>query len=186
MRDLPLDTPCSFVPEESDRDEVEFAGVPTGTGVGMDEDISLEIIETTSTMDVLKLWPWVNQVIDGHILIYTVDTDHACADSLDSVSPTSIRNRHATFQKDGVRNCIDCEFQDVDTFLSPRVILVEDHGTLVGLVTVKDVLRFTVHEGGAVSSWDERRFEGIIEELWTWTSNLFEHITTRSRNFLRR
>ncbi|KAE9394259.1 hypothetical protein BT96DRAFT_195261 [Gymnopus androsaceus JB14] len=43
--------------------------------------------------------------------------------------------------------------------VSPRVILVEDHGSLVGLVTVKDVLRFIATEKpGAYDepSWDER------------------------------
>ena len=61
-----------------------------------------------------------------------------------------------------------------DTLGSPRVILVEDHGTLAGLVTVKDVLRYTLTETGDVRSpWDEHQFDGVIEEAWTW-------ITTRS------
>lgn len=34
----------------------------TGPAVGIDDELSLEIMETTATPDVLKLWPWVNQV----------------------------------------------------------------------------------------------------------------------------
>ncbi len=59
---MSLDTPCSFASESEDHDEVEFSGIATGPGVGMDEDISLELIETTASPDVFKLWPWVNQV----------------------------------------------------------------------------------------------------------------------------
>lgn len=56
------DTLCLFASGDGERDEVEFAGIATGSGIDLDDDISLEIIETTSTHDVLKLWPWVNQV----------------------------------------------------------------------------------------------------------------------------
>ena len=62
MQDISLDTPCSFASEADDRDEVEFAGIATGPGVGMDDDISLEIMENTARPDELKFWPWVNQV----------------------------------------------------------------------------------------------------------------------------
>ena len=31
-------------------------------GVGMDEAIAAEIVETTASPDIVKLWPWVNQV----------------------------------------------------------------------------------------------------------------------------
>lgn len=56
----------------------------------------------------------------------------------------------------------------------PRVILVEDQGVLVGLVTVKDVLRFTLMEHSRTHSpWAGAEFEGIIEEVWTWTSDRF-------------
>ncbi|THH01086.1 hypothetical protein EW026_g1533 [Hermanssonia centrifuga] len=61
VQDMSLDTPCSFASESEDHDEVEFSGIATGPGVGMDEDISLELIETTASPDVFKLWPWVNQ-----------------------------------------------------------------------------------------------------------------------------
>ena len=55
--------PVSFETDTEDREEVEMAGVAAaGPAVGIDEDISMEIMETTATPDVLKLWPWVNQV----------------------------------------------------------------------------------------------------------------------------
>ena len=41
---------------------MEFSGIATGPGVGMDEEVSMELMETTATHEVLKLWPWVNQV----------------------------------------------------------------------------------------------------------------------------
>ena len=67
---------------------------------------------------------------------------------------------------------------------SPRVILVEDHGTLVGLLTVKDVLKFThVHErherrGGW---WNDGRFrghevEGILDDMWIWAGSVLDQV----------
>ena len=71
--------------------------------------------------------------------------------------------------------------------LRPRVILVEDQGVLVGLVTVKDVLRFTLMEHSRTHSpWTEAEFEGIIEEVWTWTSNRFFAFVSYCRALLRR
>jgi len=55
--------------------------------------------------------------------------------------------------------------------MGPRVILVEDHGSLVGLVTVKDVLRFIAKEKPGAHdepSWDERGgLDGLLDEIWT-------------------
>lgn len=64
--------------------------------------------------------------------------------------------------------------------LGPRVILVEDHGVLSGLVTVKDVLRFIATEKPEYRpSWDERGgLDGLLEELWTWGTNVFSRILT--------
>jgi chloride channel 3/4/5 len=57
-----LDTPCLFASEAKDHDEMEFSDIATGPGIGIDEEISMELMETTVTHEVLKLWPWVNQV----------------------------------------------------------------------------------------------------------------------------
>ncbi|CAK5265424.1 unnamed protein product, partial [Mycena citricolor] len=66
--------------------------------------------------------------------------------------------------------------------MGPRVILVEDHGVLTGLVTVKDVLRWiALEKPEREPSWDERGgLEGLLEEVWTgflgpiasWSANL--------------
>lgn len=55
---------------------------------------------------------------------------------------------------------------------SPRVILVENHGALAGLVTVKDVLRFTMTEhDDRHSPWNEQRFDGVVDEAVLWGSD---------------
>ena len=68
MQDIRPDTPVSFASDSEDQAEVEFSGVAAAPAVGIDEDISMEIMETTATPDVLKLWPWVNQVLDESTL----------------------------------------------------------------------------------------------------------------------
>lgn len=70
----------------------------------------------------------------------------------------------------------------------PRVILVEDQGALCGLVTVKDVLRYTIAESGeAVRSWDDvSQFEGIIEDTWTWITLRTNSLISLCRRLLRR
>ncbi|KAJ7045994.1 Cl-channel protein [Mycena alexandri] len=57
--------------------------------------------------------------------------------------------------------------------MGPRVILVEDHGVLAGLVTVKDVLRWiAVEKPEREPSWDERGgLDGMLEEVWTWLAS---------------
>lgn len=67
------------------------------------------------------------------------------------------------------------------------MILVEDHGALVGLVTVKDVLRYTLTEEGDVRSpWGEHQFEGVFEETWTWINTQTSAIISWCRRLLRR
>ena len=75
-------------------------------------------------------------------------------------------------------------------FHSPRVILVEDHGTLVGLLTVKDVLKFThLHERNERRGawWNDGRFqghevEGILDDMWIWAGSVLDRV----RGFFRR
>lgn len=67
---------------------------------------------------------------------------------------------------------------------SPRVILVEDHGTLVGLVTVKDVLKFThLHERHERRGtwWNDERIqghevEGILDDIWIWAGSVLDRV----------
>ncbi|KAG6873540.1 hypothetical protein C0995_014410 [Termitomyces sp. Mi166 len=56
--------------------------------------------------------------------------------------------------------------------MGPRVILVENHGVLMGLVTVKDVLKFIATKPAHELSWDDRGgLDGLLEEVWTWTTD---------------
>jgi chloride channel 3/4/5 len=58
---------------------------------------------------------------------------------------------------------------------SPRVILVEDFGMLVGLTTVKDVLHLEPHEqlNSPIIAWSHRgALDGALEELWTWLADM--------------
>jgi len=71
--------------------------------------------------------------------------------------------------------------------LGPRVILVEDRGTLVGLVTVKDVLRFTMTEKQESESWDDRGgFDAVLEEVWTWVIQVEGAVVSWYRRIFRR
>ncbi len=58
---------------------------------------------------------------------------------------------------------------------------------LSGLVTVKDVLRYTLTEGGETRSpWDDHQFEGTIEEAWTWVTTRTDDIMSLCRRLVRR
>jgi chloride channel 3/4/5 len=60
-------------------------------------------------------------------------------------------------------------------FSSPRVILVEDLGRLVGLTTVKDVLHLEPHEqlNSPMIAWSSRgALDDALEELWTWLADM--------------
>lgn len=70
---------------------------------------------------------------------------------------------------------------------SPRVILVEDHGVLTGLVTVKDVLRFIATLPSREPSWDDRGgLDGLLEEVWRWVEDVTNRIVSWSRKLVRR
>ncbi|KAI0930011.1 hypothetical protein AcV5_006822 [Taiwanofungus camphoratus] len=151
VQTISQDTPCSFSATNG-QTQVELPGVTMGPAVGIDENDSLEIIETTATPEVLKFWPWVNQ------------TPLTVAPQLPLEIVMQLFKR-----------------------MGPRVILVEDHGALVGLVTVKDVLRFTLTEQDNIRSpWNEQEFGGIIEEVWAWTSDRVNTFTSWCRRLVRR
>ncbi|KAH9929594.1 Cl-channel protein [Epithele typhae] len=145
-----LSTPVSFETDHEDREEVEMAGVAAGPALGIDEDISMEIMETTATPDVLKLWPWVNQ------------TPLTVSPQLPLEVVMQLFKR-----------------------MGPRVILVENHGELAGLVTVKDVLRFTLAHDTS-SPWGEQRFDSLVDEAREWTGDLAEDAMSWFRRMLRR
>ena len=59
--------------------------------------------------------------------------------------------------------------------VSPRVILVEDFGMLVGLTTVKDVLHLEPHGqlNSPIIAWRSRgALDGALEEVWTWLADM--------------
>jgi chloride channel 3/4/5 len=69
----------------------------------------------------------------------------------------------------------------------PRVILVESQGILVGLVTVKDVLKFMATSHVHEPSWDERGgLDGLLEELWRWGAEFVCRILSSLRRLVRR
>jgi len=72
--------------------------------------------------------------------------------------------------------------------MGPHTILVEDHGVLSGLVTVKDVLKYIATEKpDHRPSWDERGgLDGLLEEVWTWGENLASKAVLWGRRVLRR
>ncbi|KAF8070810.1 Cl-channel protein [Lyophyllum atratum] len=71
--------------------------------------------------------------------------------------------------------------------MGPRVILVENHGVLTGLVTVKDVLKFIATKPSHEPSWDERGgLDGLLEEVWTWATDIIHRTVSWSRRILRR
>ncbi|GLB37818.1 putative chloride channel [Lyophyllum shimeji] len=70
--------------------------------------------------------------------------------------------------------------------MGPRVILVENHGVLTGLVTVKDVLKFIATKPFHEPSWDERGgLDGLLEEVWTWATDVIHRTVSWSRSILR-
>ncbi|KAG8735124.1 glycerol ethanol, ferric requiring protein [Ceratobasidium sp. 414] len=73
--------------------------------------------------------------------------------------------------------------------MGPRVILVEYHGSLAGLITVKDVLRFIVsseHSHAAHGSvWnDPGVLDGLLEEVWLWAGNVWGRLYSAVRRIL--
>ncbi|KAH9937739.1 Cl-channel protein [Amylocystis lapponica] len=136
VKNVTAETPCSFGLDAEDQHQVEFPGSVSGPALGIDEAMSMEILETTASPEALKFWPWVNQ------------TPLTVSPQLPLEIVMQLFKR-----------------------MGPRVILVEQQGTLTGLVTVKDVLRFTfTADDEAHSPWDTQQFEGIIEEVWIWTT----------------
>jgi len=59
MQDIYPDTPCLFMSEGEDHEDL---GLSPGIAVGIDEDVTTNLLETTASDDGLKFWPWVNQV----------------------------------------------------------------------------------------------------------------------------
>jgi hypothetical protein len=66
-------TPCAFTRQASDQENFVLSGMTSGSALGVEEDVARELIETSASIDVLKLWPWVNQVpYFAQALVYTL------------------------------------------------------------------------------------------------------------------
>ncbi|KAI0066005.1 voltage-gated chloride channel [Artomyces pyxidatus] len=73
--------------------------------------------------------------------------------------------------------------------MGPRVILVEDFGSLVGLVTVKDVLHLKPHEqlDSPRVAWSSRGgLDGALEEVWTWVADVRGSVSSWYYRVIRR
>lgn len=103
MQNVSRETPCSFVYDGTNPGDLDLSNIASGPAIGVEEDIAVEIIEATAVNNVLKLWPWVNQV--NMLLAVGVPeslTTHHLADSPHSFSTSSARNSDAIIQKNGV------------------------------------------------------------------------------------
>ncbi|GJJ06304.1 hypothetical protein Clacol_000495 [Clathrus columnatus] len=69
--------------------------------------------------------------------------------------------------------------------MGPRVILVESRGVLVGLITVKDVLKFIAMERGSALYWDAQQNSGeIYKEVSAWFSGFVDRSRCRIRDLI--
>jgi len=137
------DTPCSFYMEPTDHDRENAPHLSSGPSIGVDDEESTNVFETTASVDALNLSPWVNQTPI-------------------TVSPQlPLEIVMQLFKRMG-----------------PRVILVELHGRLVGLITVKDVLRFiAIEQPESPSSWERRAsLDDVLNETWTSTSSWIQDL----------
>ncbi|KAG1861551.1 chloride channel [Suillus subalutaceus] len=150
--DISPSTPCAFTRETSDQEDFVLSDMTSGSALGVEEDVATELIETSATIDVLKLWPWVNQ------------TPLTVSPRLPLEIVTQLFKR-----------------------MGPRVILVEEQGSLKGLVTVKDVLRFNVAEQPIGDlHWDAGELEAILDVMWTWAVGIGETSMVWYRRLIRR
>lgn len=67
MQDVRPDTLCSFAGDDAHADEdVPSLSTPglrsAGPMVAIEDELSAEVVESTSTRGVIKFWPWVQQV----------------------------------------------------------------------------------------------------------------------------
>jgi hypothetical protein len=132
---------------------------------------------------ILKLWPWVNQVRHYHFAVLRIRHTFfflttRTSDATHCLLQNAPRGCHAAIQAHGVCTCIHFppRFSHPPLLApSPRVILVEDLGTLVGLTSVKDVLHLELHEqlNSPIVAWSNRgTLDGALEELWTWLADV--------------
>ncbi|EIN11552.1 voltage-gated chloride channel [Punctularia strigosozonata HHB-11173 SS5] len=137
LRGTTSETRCSFIAHDDVPSTPDLPASSSGQAIGVEEEISAEILRNTATRDVLNLSPWVNQAPL-------------------TVSPKlPLEIAMQLFKRMG-----------------PRVILVEEQGVLVGLLTVKDVLRFIAQEHAEdLALWDyQEEVDEVAEQLRSMAS----------------
>ncbi|KAG5646235.1 hypothetical protein DXG03_004062 [Asterophora parasitica] len=157
------DTMCLFASRDPERDEEH------GVSFGIEEEAaSTGFFESALSDGGLRFWPWVNQ------------TPMTVSPELPLEIVMQLFKRmgfaHVPLGADLILTYDD----------RPRVILVENHGVLTGLVTVKDVLKFIATKPSHEPSWDDRGgLNGLLEEVWTWGTDISHRIVSWSRRRLR-
>ena len=63
LGDISPDTLCSFMRDITEQGVPGLSDSSPGPAIGIEEDVAEEIIVTTASSDILKFWPWVNQVL---------------------------------------------------------------------------------------------------------------------------
>ena len=105
LGDISPDTACSFMRDMTDHGVPGLSDIVPGQAIAIGEDVAEEIIGATVSSDLLKFWPWVNQVLHG-VAITLVPTllISSSTDTTHGVSAAAIRNSYAVVQKNGVRH----------------------------------------------------------------------------------
>ena len=70
VQDIGPDMLCSFAGDDAHADEdmpsLSMPGIRSaGPMVAIEDELSAEIVESISTHDVIRFWPWVQQVVSS-------------------------------------------------------------------------------------------------------------------------
>jgi chloride channel 3/4/5 len=103
LGDISPDTACSFMRDTADHGVPGLSDSVPGQAIAVEEDVAEAIIGATVSSDLLKFWPWVNQVLHGMVITLVPALLTSSADTIHSVSAAAIRNSYAVVQKNGVR-----------------------------------------------------------------------------------
>ena len=91
--------------EQEDELETVGLGMSAWPAAGVEEEVTAPfVLRSTAEEDVLRFWPWVNQVRGNLSDVPSMLTTLSATDTNDCITTTSIRDRNAAIQKDGVRS----------------------------------------------------------------------------------
>ena len=173
--------PCLFNARHQDND-VDLASS------SHDDDEQEEYFAPTTAGECIQFWPWVNKVSKHGFALANTYVRNKTPMTVSPDLPLEIVMQ--LFKRLGWVKFVWFESNEPLSILwiRPRIILVEDHGVLSGLVTVKDVLKYIATERpGHQPSLDERGgLDGLLEEIWLWTSGKLSMAVLWSRRLIRR